>query len=265
MREVAASEGLSLPIRQRQQDTTTVAFVADAASKNNLGIGQMAEGIVFMSRNIVVSVESSDAQSAQRSSFLRAGRKFAAVAALTALTALPSLATRAEAQSSIAIRPTVGVFVPTGDQRDLLSDAVLVGVQGSYELTSHFALLGTFGWSPTKARALNDAKVDLFQYDLGVEGRLNNLTPAASISTRPYAALGAGARTYHFRDLDTSSQTNFLGFGAVGVDLAQPSGPLGIRIEARDNVTAFKGLNGELAERKARNDLQFSAGLTIAF
>lgn len=216
-----------------------------------------------MFRNTTVSTESSDtAASASDSAFRRTARALAVTAALVAI---PAVTPQVHAQSAASIRPTVGVFVPTGDQRDLLKDALLVGVQGSYNLTHNFALTGTFDWSPNKDRLINEAKVDLFQYDLGIEGRLNNLTPTASISTRPYATLGAGARTYHFRDLDANSQTNFLGFGAVGVDIAQATGPIGIRIEARDNVTAFKGLQDELADRKARNDLQFTAGLTIGF
>jgi outer membrane protein with beta-barrel domain len=226
----------------------------------------LAGGVVQVFRNIAVSTESFDAppapRSASRSTFRRTAR---ALALTVALAAIPTITTQVEAQTTASIRPTVGVFVPTGDQRDLLKDAILVGIQGSYNLTQNFALTGTFGWSPNKDQLLNDEKVDLFQYDLGIEGRLNNLTPTASVSTRPYATLGAGARTYHFRDLDADSQTNFLGFGAVGVDLAQANGPIGLRIEARDNVTAFKGLESELAERKARNDLQFTAGLTIGF
>jgi hypothetical protein len=226
----------------------------------------LAGGVVQVFRNISVSTESSDAAPATTSASRATFRRTARTLALTvALAAVPALTTQVEAQTSFAIRPTVGVFVPTGDQRDLLKDALLVGVQGSYNLTQNFALNGTFGWSPNKDQLVNDEKLDLFQYDLGIEGRLNNLTPTAGVSTRPYATLGAGARTYHFRDLDASSQTNFLGFGAVGVDLAQATGPIGVRIEARDNVTAFKGLQSELAERKARNDLQFTAGLTIGF
>jgi hypothetical protein len=31
----------------------------------------------------------------------------------------------------------------------------------------------------------------------------------------------------------------------------------------RDNVSAFKGLRGERGERTARNDVQFTAGLTF--
>ena len=222
-----------------------------------------------MSRNVVATTEVSEEVPESISvsrSFTGRGRAGRTLLALAAFTALSAFGTRAEAQKSFAIRPNVGVFVPTGDQRDLLEDAFLVGIQGSYDLTPSFALIGSFGWAPSKDLTLAKEKVDLFQYDLGIEGRLPNLTPSAGISTRPYAALGAGGRTYDFRDLgDADAQTNFLGYGALGVDLAQATGPLGVRLEARDNVTAFKGLRGELAERKARNDLQFSAGLTVAF
>ncbi len=217
-----------------------------------------------MSRNTAVDSEVPEPRSVSRLSMSpRAGRTLVALAAFTAIAAS---APRAEAQTPFAIRPNVGVFVPTGDQKDLLDNAVLLGLQASYDITPSFALVGTFGWAPSKDLTLADEKVDLFQYDLGIEGRLPNLTPSAGISTRPYATLGAGGRTYDYRDLsDADAQTNFLGYGALGIDLAQTNGPLGLRLEARDNVTAFKGLQGELAERKARNDLQFSAGLTVAF
>ena len=188
-----------------------------------------------------------------------------------ALAALTTFAARADAQrvpvaTPFEVRPVVGALVPTGAQRDLLKDAVLVGAQASYAVTRHVALLGSFAWAPTEDQTLADQKVDLFQYELGVEGRAPNLTAAAPVVTRPYASLGVGGRTYDYRDLaGAGAQTNVLGFGAVGVDLAQRDGPIGVRVEARDNVTAFKGLRGELAERKARNDLQFTAGLTFAF
>lgn len=216
-----------------------------------------------MSRNTVVDPAALESPSAASlTTVRRTGRILVALAALTALAAF---APRAEAQRSFSIRPNVGAFVPTGDLKDVLDDAVLVGLQASYDLTPSFALIGSFGWAPTKDLALAHEKVDLFQYDLGIEGRLPNLTPSSWFSTRPYAALGAGGRTYNYRDIDADAQTNFLGYGALGVDLAQSNGPIGLRLEARDNVTGFKGLRGELAERKARNDLQFSAGFTVAF
>ena len=217
-----------------------------------------------MSSNTVVNAEALESRSVSPLSIIpRTGR---ALVALAALTALSVIATRAEAQKPFTIRPNVGVFVPTGDQKDLLDNAVLVGLQGSYDIAPSFAIVGSFGWAPSKDLTLANEKVDLFQYDLGIEGRLPNLTRSAGISTRPYATLGAGGRTYNYRDVsDTDAQTDFLGYGALGVDLAQANGPIGLRLEARDNVTAFKGLHGELAERKARNDLQFSAGITVAF
>ena len=197
----------------------------------------------------------------------RMSRHIAATAAvLAALIAHPAHAQRVPASKPIAVRPFVGALVPTGAQRDLLADAVLVGAQASYAVTPSVALLGSFGWAPTRDQTFADERVDLFQYEVGVEGRLRNVSAALPFATRPYASLGVGGRTYDYRDLaGAGATTNVLGFGALGVDLAQRDGPIGLRLEARDNVTAFKGLRGELAERKARNDLQFTAGLTFAF
>jgi hypothetical protein len=218
-----------------------------------------------MSRTIAVAAPAAAIPSARRSAVLRAGL------GLAALTALAAFAPRAGAQRApvaqpFEVRPLVGAFVPTGAQRDILKDAVLVGAQASYALNPHVALLGSFGWAPSKDQTFAEEKVDLFQYELGVEGRLPNLTAASRVVTRPYASVGVGGRTYDYRDLaGAGAETNLLGFGGVGLDVAQRNGPIGVRIEARDNVTAFKGLRGELAERKARNDLQFTAGLTFAF
>src|SRR5437868_2863153 len=48
-----------------------------------------------------------------------------------------------------AIRPLVGAYVPTGDQRDFLKDAVLAGVQGSLNFGTNFAVTGSLGWAPS--------------------------------------------------------------------------------------------------------------------
>lgn len=50
-----------------------------------------------------------------------------------------------------------------------------------------------------------------------------------------------------------------------GLDLIHAGGPLGLRLDARDNGTAFGGFQGELASRTARNDVQLAGGLTVAF
>jgi Outer membrane protein beta-barrel domain len=191
--------------------------------------------------------------------------------ALVVVTALTAFALRAQAQSpaqhAINVRPVVGALVATGDERDVLKNAVLVGGQASYTINSNFALLGSFGWSPSEDKTTSPRpKVDLYQYDLGLEGRLDDLTSGSAVATRPFAALGGGARTYNLRNVPGSSaQTNPLAFGAIGVDVGPSSGRVGVRLEARDNLTWFKGLRGELQDRNTRNDVQFAAGLTFGF
>jgi len=190
---------------------------------------------------------------------------------LVAITALTAFALRAGAQSpvppSFSVRPVVGALVATGDERDVLKNAVLVGGQASYNLNSNFSVLGSFGWSPSEDKTTTPRpKLDLYQYDLGIEGRLDNLTSGSPVATRPFAALGGGARTYSLRNVPGSSaQTNPLAFGALGLDVGPSSGRVGVRLEARDNVTWFKGLRGELQDRNSRNDVQFAAGLTFGF
>ncbi len=217
-----------------------------------------------MSCNPAVPVVSTRAPAAPRPTYIRAGLGLALVTALAAF-ATPAAAQRAAPSRPFELRPVAGTFVPTGDQSDLLEGAALVGAQASYSFTPNVALVGSFGWSPSKDKLVfAREKVDLYQYDLGLEGRMNDLTPSAIIKTRPYAALGVGGRTYDYRDLDgVDKETNLLGYGAVGLDFGRADGAVGLRLEVRDNITAFKGLQGERADRKARNDIQFSAGLTF--
>jgi hypothetical protein len=200
-----------------------------------------------------------------QTSLRRASVALVVAAALTAF-ALRSAAAQ-QRVPPITVRPVVGALMGTGDQHDALKSAVLVGGQASYAFHPNFGVVGTFGWSPSQDKlSPQQPKLDLYQYDLGIEGRLNDLTSGSSFVTRPYAALGGGGRTYDLRNVpNASSQTNALGYGAIGLDLNHESGKFGVRLEARDNVTAFKGFRGELADRKARNDVQLSAGLSFGF
>jgi hypothetical protein len=202
---------------------------------------------------------------ALRPATLRAGLTLAVVAALSAFAV--RVHAQAPSQSAVQVRPLVGALVATGDERDVLKNAVLVGAQASYTLNQNFGLVGSFGWSPSEDKtSAARPKLDLYQYDLGIEGRLSDLTSGSAVATRPYVVIGGGARTYDLRNVaNSSAQTNPLGYGALGLDLDQTNGRIGLRLEARDNVTAFKGLRGELQDRKARNDLQFAAGLTFGF
>ena len=207
----------------------------------------------------------------------------AAALSLSAVTHAPPVAAQGTAPRlpaavygrGLELRPYAGGFVPTGTQRDLLKDAVLVGAQGGWHYHPNFAVTGSLGWAPSRDKSTafasgpfrtgREEKVDLWQYDVGIEGRLP-ITTAASWVVTPYVGIGAGGRTYSYRDLDdTDAETNVLGYGALGLDVAPASGPVGIRLQVRDNISAFKGLRGEYREREARNDVQVSAGLTWRF
>jgi hypothetical protein len=159
-----------------------------------------------------------------------------------------------------SIRPIVGAYVPTGEQRDFLKDAVLVGAQGSLNFGTNFAVTGSFGWSPSKDKVTpGDQKIDAYQYDLGLEVR----TPESYLGgVTPFVGAGIGGRTYNYRDLDVDAKTNFDGYGAVGVDVG--AGRVGVRIEARDYVSRFKPLTGN-GDTKTRNDVGLFAGLGVRF
>jgi hypothetical protein len=185
---------------------------------------------------------------------------------LVALVALVLFSGRLFAQQSVhagtrgSIRPIVGAYVPTGDQRDFLKDAVIVGAQGSLNFGTNFAVTGSFGWSPSKDKVTpGDQKIDAYQYDLGLEVR----TPDTYLGgVTPFVGAGIGGRTYNYRDLNVDAKTNFDGYGALGVDVG--TGRVGVRIEARDYVSRFQPLTGG-GETKTRNDIGIVAGLGVRF
>jgi hypothetical protein len=189
--------------------------------------------------------------------------------ALVVIVALVAFAIRAYAQPSVpavSMRPVVGALVAVGSQHEAMTNAVIVGGQASWLFDPNVAVIGTLGWSRSQERqSAQRSDLDLYQYDVGLEVRLNDLTNGMPVDTRPYVAVGAGARTYDVRSTTNAGlQTNPLLFSVVGVELRQTGGALGLLLEARDNITAFKGFRGEFSDRTARHDLQLSAGLTFA-
>lgn len=195
------------------------------------------------------------------SSFVRRGA--AGAAALFALGAIPSVGRAQSLGSQFELRPFVGAFIPTGDQRDFLKDAVLVGGQASWRVVPALAFTGTFAWSPSKDRiTAGNQTLDIYQYDVGAELRVPAGYNAGFVDFTPFVGLGLGGRTYNYRDLDVNSTTNFDGYGAVGGDIGL--GPIAFRIEGRDYVSQFKPLTGT-GSTKTRNDIGLAAGIAYRF
>jgi hypothetical protein len=168
------------------------------------------------------------------------------------------------ASSKFELRPYVGAYVPTGDHRDLLKDAVLVGAQASWRAMSRVAVTGTFGWAPSKDRVQpGDETLDVYQYDIGAEARPPSWFNSGSWDFTPFVGLGIGGRTYNYRDLDNvDAKTNIAGYGALGGEVG--FGRAGLRLEARDYVSRFEPLIGG-GDAKTRNDVTLAAGLTVRF
>jgi len=189
---------------------------------------------------------------------------------LAVIVAALAFAVRAQAQQAFAptvsIRPIVGALITVGSQHDAMKNGVLVGAQGAWGFDPNVAFVGALGWSRSQEiQSVQRPDLDLYQYDVGLEVQTNNLTRRTSVITRPYVAVGAGARTYNLQNVPgPHARTDPLLYSALGLELDHNGGAFGIRLEGRDNITAFKGFYGELGDRTARHDLQISAGLVFS-
>ena len=193
--------------------------------------------------------------------------RLAAVAAFTLSSAFGAANLDAQdmathTSNGFELRPYAGAYIPTGQQRDVLKDAVLIGGQASYRILPQLALTGTLGWSPSKDRVTpGDQTVDLWQYDLGAELRAPSWLTSGAWDFTPFIGIGGGGRTYNYRDLDVDSKTNVAGYGTLGGEIG--FGRIGLRIEGRDYVSQFKPFDG--GDSKTRNDVTVAAGLTLRF
>jgi hypothetical protein len=179
-----------------------------------------------------------------------------------------AVSSEADAQSTsrsrFEARPFVGAYLPTGDHRDLLGDAITAGIQGGYTLTEYFSLVATIGVAPSSDKRIpRYGDVDLFTYDIGAELTTSFEIGRAGMTLSPFVGFGAGGRTYDYRDWNSRSETNFAGYGALGGQLRMNS--LGLRVEARDYMSSFKGLVGEMPDRETRNDITIVTALSLSF
>ena len=181
------------------------------------------------------------------------------------LAALVTSAVVASAQEPTVrpeIRPFVGMYIPTGDQRDLFDDGSVLGLQAALEVRPSFHVLGTFGWGvgQTKYVASKD-HVNTFQYDIGLELSLVRALGEQWL-LKPFLGFGGGARTYLYEDDNLKNRTCAAGYGALGAEFELNRAA--IRLEGRDNVFCFRSPLPNV-KSKTRNDVGLSLGLAYHF
>lgn len=164
-------------------------------------------------------------------------------------------------QSAWQLRFTSGALVPTGNQRNVLKDAQMSGVQLSWLVLPSVAVTGQLGWARSRdLGASNRPKLDVFTSDMGFEARPGTWFLGQAVSLSPFAGIGAGMRSYNYRQLDVNATNNLAGYGAVGGELGV--GRVGLRLEARDYASGFKPLVGA-GKSETRNDVVITAALRI--
>ena len=160
------------------------------------------------------------------------------------------------------IRPFVGMYVPTGDQRDLFNDAAMFGLQAALEMKPNFHLLGTFGWIPGQTKyAVTADNVQILQYDVGFElDMVRDL--GETWLFKPFFGLGAGARTYMYEADNLTDRTCTAGYVALGTEFQY--GRTAIRLEGRDNVYCYRSALPNV-KSTTRNDVGLSLGVAYHF
>ena len=185
---------------------------------------------------------------------------------LVALLTLAGATAAAGAQDAqvrrFELRSFVGAFVPAGSQKSSLNNGATLGLQGAYSFNRYFAAVGTVAWSAAEDKSFLMSDVDVYQYDLGAEAGFDKQMTSA-VTLRPFIGLGVGGRAYDYTDRNTEAQYNLAGYGGGGAQLS--IGRYGWRIEVRDYLSGFTGLNGELESSETRNDLIISSAFTVRF
>ena len=155
-----------------------------------------------------------------------------------------------------------GSFIPTGAHRAAVERGNTTVAQVSYLVQEGLALTASFGWARTRDVAgLDSPRLHMFTYDLGAEVRGGRWLDGSRLSFRPFAGAGAGGRTYDYRKLPVDATHNAAGYVSAGGELGIVH-RVTLRLEARDYITGFKGLDG-VGATETRNDVTVMAGLRL--
>jgi hypothetical protein len=186
-----------------------------------------------------------------------------AVAALAAFAATPASAQEHAPARKFQVSPYFGAFIPTGDQRDVLDDAFLSGLTLSYDFNRYVSAVGSFGWAASQGMQASsrDQDLDVFQYDLGVQGQYP-LALGRALTLKPFVGAGLGARTYDYRDLNVDAETDFVGYVSAGANLDYRSFTIGVT--ARDYISDYDGIGAD-EESSTRNDVSLFTTVGVRF
>jgi hypothetical protein len=151
-----------------------------------------------------------------------------------------------------------GASIPTGTLRDSFDSGFLLGAQGTYDLSRHVGVLGSFDWTnPDTKLVPTDSRANIYQVDLGLEvgGARGNTRKWA---LRPFVDLGGGVRSYNYSSSTLNDHTGGAGFAALGTDVAL--GRSSLRLAATDNVFSYESPM-EDATHSTRNEVGLSIGV----
>ena len=155
------------------------------------------------------------------------------------------------------IRPFVGAYIPTGAMRDNFKTATMLGAQVGVELSQNFHVLASTAWTHGHNKFnVGSDRTNIWQYDAGVEANLYRPLASGWVF-RPFMGAGAGARSYDYRVEGVKTRTCTAGYGSVGSELQ--SGPVAIRLEARDYLTCFR--SPVTGKSNTRNDVGVTFGV----
>ena len=148
----------------------------------------------------------------------------------------------------------------------MLSEVLALGGGVRSDLNEWAGIVASIWWAPSEAEvpglSITEEEVDLVQYDLGIEIR-----PLARQDDDwiiiPFIGAGAGGRSYTFRELDQSAETDFAGFGSVGGEIV--FNRLALRLDGRGYLSDHDVLTGRHPDSEGRGEFTFMAGLMYRF
>ena len=181
-----------------------------------------------------------------------------AVAGLLAAMSVTQAQTEYQTKIRLEVRPFAGMFVPTGTQSLDFKTASTFGFAAALELNENVHFLASAGVTNGHSKLgalLTSDQSTMWQYDIGAEfNALNEL--GAHYLWKPFVGVGAGMRSFSFKEPGMSSSSCESGYASIGSELQRNA--VALRLEGRSYVSCFK--NPLNTETTFRGDFSFMFG-----